>query len=782
MQVQLRDSHRFTLHTKPTQLQEQALRLSVSSLACPVGPNPFHGFADSDQTFASFINKNVGLDDGSATFAVTPAIINADVPGVGSFQVAALLAFTSLLTVGASHNLQNTLPHNVVIFLQPLFTCLFTASLHHRLDTADIDRGGAMTTDLYRNLLWLPRPPVDFSARCKALLSDGTPLGKPLRTLAGFSLNENQLARLGRTIDAVRMRGQSLAPLTPFRLGLLGNGTLDLIEPVLVATAARHGIALECVRGGYDQFLQDALAPDSGINRARPDVVLLALDHRGLGLRLSPGDTQTAARSIDAAAGLVETIRAGIRRNCGAVCILQTLAPPPESLFGSLDRALPGTARGLVDAVNQRITEATLTSEDVMLDVAGLAETVGLAEWHSPGQWNLAKLPFADSYVPLYADHVARVIAAMRGKSRRCLVLDLDNTLWGGVIGDDGMDGIKIAQGDATGEAHLTVQQLALALRERGIVLAISSKNTDSIARRPFLEHPDMLLREEHIAVFQANWNDKATNIRAIAEELSLGLESLVFLDDNPAERGLIRQELPDVAVPELDEDPANYARTLAAAGYFESVRFSNEDRTRAEMYQGNARRLALMKHSGDLNDYLRSLDMQIAFNSFDRMSRVRVTQLINKSNQFNLTTRRYTETEVAEAESDPEVMTLHARLIDKFGDNGIICVIICRPAEPGTWLIDTWLMSCRVLGRQVEQAVLREILLRARGRGVRHLLGVYRPTERNGMVREHYRKLGFEQIDEAQDGTTHWEISTDTEVEEPPMAVERDAMPLEPA
>jgi FkbH-like protein len=614
------------------------------------------------------------------------------------------------------------------------------------------------------------------------LLSHDAPLGKPLRALAGFSLNENQLARLGRTIDAARMQGLSLAPLTPFRLGLLGNGTLDLVEPVLVATAARHGIALECVRGGYDQFLQDALATESAVNRARPDAVLLALDHRGLGLRLSPGNAQAAARNVDAATDLLETIRAGIRRNSGAVCILQTLAPPPESLFGSLDRALPGTARSLISAVNQRITEAAMISEDVLLDVAGLAGTVGLAEWHSPGQWNLAKLQFADSYVPLYADHVARIVAAMRGKSRRCLVLDLDNTVWGGIIGDDGMDGIQIAQGDATGEAHLAVQQLALALRERGIVLAVSSKNTDSIARRPFLEHPDMLLREEHIAVFQANWNDKATNIRAIAEELSLGLESLVFLDDNPVERGLIRQELPEVAVPELDDDPANYARTLAAGGYFESVRFSDEDRARAEMYQGNARRLALMKQTGDINAYLRSLDMQIVFSPFDRMSRVRVTQLINKSNQFNLTTRRYTETEVAEAEADPEVMTLHARLIDKFGDNGIICIIICRPADPGSWLIDTWLMSCRVLGRKVEQAVLREILLRARQHGIRSLLGLYRPTERNEMVREHYGKLGFAQINEAPDGTTHWEISTDTEVEEPPMAVERESGPLEPA
>ncbi len=285
-----------------------------------------------------------------------------------------------------------------------------------------------------------------------------------------------------------------------------------------------------------------------------------------------PAARQAAAETVDAAIGLVDTIRAAISRNSGAVCIVQTVAAPPEGLFGSFDRALAGTARNLVDRFNQRICQTVLQSTDLLLDVAGIAETIGLADWHSPAQWNLAKLPFSDAYVPLYADHVCRIIGAMRGKSRRCLVLDLDNTVWGGVIGDDGLEGIQIAQGDATGEAHLSVQQLAFALRARGIVLAVSSKNTDAVARRPFKEHPDMLLREDHIAVFQANWDDKATNIRAIAKELALGLDSLVFLDDNPVERGLIRREIPEVAVPELDSDPASYARTLAAAGYFEAI------------------------------------------------------------------------------------------------------------------------------------------------------------------------------------------------------------------
>ena len=497
-----------------------------------------------------------------------------------------------------------------------------------------------------------------------------------------------------------------------------------------------------------------------------------------MSLQISPGNEAAAKRTVESAFNLLNTVRDGIRRNSGVACIVQTLAPPPESLFGSLDRALPGTARQLIEELNHCITRAALTSDDMLLDVAALAETVGLADWHSPALWNLAKLPFDDAYVPLYADHMLRVIGAMRGKSRRCLVLDLDNTLWGGVVGDDGLEGIKIAQGDATGEAYLSVQQLALSLRERGVVLAVSSKNTDCVARRPFNEHPDMLLKENHFAVFQANWNDKATNIRAIADELSLGLESIVFLDDNPVERELIRQELPEVAVPELDNDPANYARILAAAGYFELIRFSDEDRKRAEMYQDNSRRLELLKQTTDIDSYLRSLEMRIIFSAFDRNTRARVAQLINKSNQFNLTTRRYTEAEVAQIETDPMVMTLHARLIDKFGDNGIICVVICRQfPQPPSWAIDTWLMSCRVLGRGVEQMVLREIIRRARQRGVGRLVGIYRPTDRNGMVREHYQKLGFSQIEEDTSGATHWEIGTDTEVIAPPMIVEWSAV-----
>jgi len=612
---------------------------------------------------------------------------------------------------------------------------------------------------LYTELQWLPRASHDFSARLKALANSAGPLGRDVQAVALPALDLNQLTKLAKTIDRARKEGKSLAPLTPFRLAVLSNSTTDMIMPALVASAARHAIELEVIQPSYDQVAQEALTPDSKVNSSKPDAVLFALDYRALPLKLSLGDAETSSATVQGAIGYLQALREGIKANSNAVCIFQSFAPPVETLFGSLDRTLPGTLRSLIDRINRELAEFVLGSGDVLLDVAGLAETVGLSDWHDPQLWNMAKFSFSDQFIPLYADHVARTVAAIRGKSRKVLILDLDNTIWGGVIGDDGLEGIQIAQGDARGEAHLAVQRLALDLRQRGIVLAVCSKNTDEVARAPFEKHPEMLLKLGHIAVFQANWNDKATNIQAITEELALGLDAMVFLDDNPAERGLVRKLLPQVAVPELPEEPAYYARILAAGGYFEAVAFAGEDLDRAGFYQDNAKRADLQKQAGGVDAYLASLDMTITFQPFDATGRARIVQLINKSNQYNLTTRRYTDPEVAEAENDPEVFTMQVRLSDIFGDNGMISVIICRPAGTGIWEIDTWLMSCRVLGRKVEHMVLHEILEHARAADIQKLVGTYRPTDRNKLVIDHYAKLGFTKVEEEECGFTRWEL-----------------------
>jgi FkbH-like protein len=624
-------------------------------------------------------------------------------------------------------------------------------------------------------LSWLPPPPAEFAARRRALADLQTGHGDALRALATHALDENQLALLAKTLGTLRTKGTDLAPLTPFHLGIISNATTHHLVPALIGTALRHGIALTCTEAAYGQIMQAALAPEAAFGGARPDAVLLALDWRAFPLRESPGDAAQAAATLKTCSALLDGIRAGLSGSGFTRCILCTLARPPEALFGSLDPALPGTLSNLIGALNQAIATSIPATPDLLFDVAGLAETVGLAAWHDAMAWNLGKLPFATDYLPLYVERLARVLAASLGKSRRCLILDLDNTLWGGVIGDDGLEGIVIGQGDPTGEAHLNLQRAALALRARGIVLAVSSKNDDSNARLPFRSHPEMALREEHFAVFQANWNDKATNITAIARELSLGLDAMVFVDDNPAERELVRQNLPQVAVPELPADPAYYARTLLAAGYFEAVTLSHEDLQRAEFYQTNARRVALQQGVADIEGYLASLDMVITFKPFTAIDRPRITQLINKSNQFNLTTRRYTEQEVAKVEKDKSCFTLQVRLADVFGDNGMISVIICRPGAGGAWDIDTWLMSCRVLGRRVETAVLAEILRVAQAHGVTTLRGRYLPTARNDLVRHHYRDLGFVLAQEAPDGSTEWTLDVSAPAPAwPPMRVER--------
>ena len=437
---------------------------------------------------------------------------------------------------------------------------------------------------------------------------------------------------------------------------------------------------------------------------------------------------------VDDAIGKLRSLVEAFQASSHAALFVQSIAAPPERLFGSFDVRQPGTAVWLAARFNQRLREEILQPGASLVDIESLATQVGLANWYDRAQYMTARLPFAAEYVPLYAEHVLRVIAAIRGRGRKVLVLDLDNTLWGGVIGDDGMEGIRLGQGDPVGEAFLDVQRAALALKRRGVLLAVCSKNDEAVALEAIRAHPEMLLRESDFSAFEINWADKVTNLEVLAERLSLGLESFVFLDDNPFERDQVRKSVPQVLVPELPSDPAAYARVLMTGGFFEAVTFSAEDRVRVEHYAANRRRETLAAQSRDLSEFLRSLRMEAVFTTGGKLGWARFTQLINKSNQFNLTTRRYTESEIMAMVADPATLTMQVRLTDQFGDNGMISALICKPQE-GDWIIDTWVMSCRVLGREVEQAVLNRLADEAQAAGIRRLIGIYRPTERNKLV-----------------------------------------------
>ena len=347
--------------------------------------------------------------------------------------------------------------------------------------------------------------------------------------------------------------------------------------------------------------------------------------------------------------------------------------------------------------LNDRLTEAAAEDGALLLDVARASRRDEIDAWFDVGRWLQGKLEIAPQAAPLYGDLAARILAALRGLSRKCLVLDLDNTLWGGVIGDDGLDGIVLGEGSAAGEAHLALQRYAKQLKERGIILAICSKNDPKIAEAAFRDHPEMVLRRADIAAFQANWEDKAQNLKAIAARLNIGVDSLVFVDDNPIERARIRQSLPMVAVPEMPDDPAHYARCLADAGYFEAVAFTADDRNRAEQYAANAEREALLgsAQSMDENSFA-GLKMTAVYGPLTAVDHARVVQLINKTNQFNTTTRRYAGEEITRIMDDPDALTLQFRLLDRLGDNGLVSTMILRPtpADNAALEIENWRQS----------------------------------------------------------------------------------------
>lgn len=609
------------------------------------------------------------------------------------------------------------------------------------------------------DLPWLPPAPGDFTARCRALRS-GQATGAEFQFLAGHRLSAVQATSFRRSFERCLADGADLSPLSRMKLAVISNATIDFIADEIPAAAARHGTAVEFVLPDFDQVMQQALDPGSQTNTSRPDAVLLAVDYRWLGLSTFSG--ANAAAQLVAAKDRLFSVADALRQNSGAAIILATLAIPPQSIFGSFDIRVEGSLNVAIQDINRAIVNYSAATGAYLLDVAALASQIGTDQWFDPVQWASFKLPFSSECNAAFADLLGRLLGTMRGKARKCLVLDLDNTVWGGVIGDDGIDGIQLGAGSARGEAFHSVQQAAKTLRDRGVILAVSSKNDDTVARAAFRDHPDMVLREGDIAVFQANWTDKASNLEAIAHMLDIGVDALVMLDDNPAERAQLRAALPAVAVPELPNDPAWFSWYLLAAGYFEAVSFTKEDELRAASYVANAQRAAVQAGARSLGDYLASLEMSLSVRRFDSSGRARVAQLINKTNQFNLTTRRLSELQVQEIEQDGERIALQCRLTDRFGDMGMIGIVTARRSGDAVEVED-WLMSCRVLGRKVEEAMCAALVDEVRARRMCNIKARYLPTPKNAMVREHFDRLGFSLVREETDGTRHYFATVDS-------------------
>ena len=595
-------------------------------------------------------------------------------------------------------------------------------------------------TDLH----WLP-PIADWRPRLRALGADPANAWEEAVALANGRINfvlTNALDEAARRTFPQRPEGLATKPV---RLAVLGSSTLTHLLPAIRVAGLRRGIWVDTYEADYGQYLQELNDPASGLHAFKPTAVLLALDAYHLTAGVTAGMDEPAAEAAleDAKAHIRETWQ--LARDAFKCPIVQQAALPVHlPILGQNEHRLAGSRARFVARLNGALrTMAEADGVDI-LAVDDRAGRDGIVAWHDAALWHRSKQEIAPTAGPLYGDLVGRWLAAKQGRSFKCLVLDLDNTVWGGVIGDDGMEGIAIGQGSALGEGYTAFQEYCRELSRRGIILAVCSKNDEANALEPFEKHPEMVLRRGDIASFVANWSDKAGNIRAIAEELNIGLDSLVFIDDNPFERNLVRQELPMVAVPEVSDDPVGYPVALSDAGYFEGLAVTDEDRERSGQYQGNKARDALKASATDLPAYLRGLEMELIARPFDRVGLQRIVQLVNKSNQFNLTTRRYTDEDVLAVMADPDAFGLQLRLLDRFGDNGVIAIVIGRLLESRDLLIDTWLMSCRVLGRQVEPTTLNLIAEQARRLGAKRLVGEYIPTRKNAMVKDHYARLGF--------------------------------------
>ena len=607
---------------------------------------------------------------------------------------------------------------------------------------------------------WLPIAP-DFREDLRTALDNKRiDCVETLAALAGHRLGFLETVQLDRALAEL---GLKEAPgFVPNRLAVLASSTVDHLLPSIRVAGLRRRLLIDIYSGAYGQYRQEILDHTSSLHEFAPQTILFSLTAREA--IASVPLTATAAEVDETIARLIQELRLLWRKAhdiCNAVIIQQTFIDVSEPLFGSYDRLVPGSPPRVIARLNDRLSETAARDGILLLDIARASERDGIDAWFDVSRWLQGKLEIAPPAAPLYGDMAVRILAAQRGLSKKCLVLDLDNTLWGGVVGDDGLEGIVVGEGSAAGEAHLALQRYAKQLKERGVILAICSKNEASIAEAVFDNHPEMVLRRSDIAAFQVNWDDKARNLKAIAARLNIGIDSLVFVDDNPVERARIRQSLPMVAVPELPEDIAQYVRCLANAGYFEAVAFTSEDRGRARQYAQNAEREALRESAQTMDEFLRGLKMTVVFGPFTAVDHTRIVQLINKTNQFNTTTRRYSSDEITKITNLPEALTLEFRLVDRIGDNGLVCTMILRPTteDDAVLEIENWVMSCRVFGRQLEFEAMNIAVEEARRRGARAIIANYFATAKNGVIRELYPNLGFATVKHPayRNGATRW-------------------------
>lgn len=541
------------------------------------------------------------------------------------------------------------------------------------------------------------------------------------------------------------------------RIAILGGSTTNMFRDFLELFLLDAGVKPVFYESEYAQYYEEAVFPNDDLSAFAPDIIFVFTTSVNLKEQPSVFETKEEADArISREYTRYQSIWDGLAARYHAVIIQNNFEMPAYLPLGSLDTVLWSGWRNTIESLNARIAEYAMAHAGMYVhDIHYLASVLGMEQWFDLSQYSAYKLAIRYESMPFVALHAANVVKAVLGKTKKCLVLDLDNTLWGGIIGDDGMEGIQIGKETPEAEAYTAFQRYLLILKERGVLLAVCSKNEEVVAKSGF-SHPDTVLQLDDFVAFQANWGPKDQNIRAIARQLNIGLDSLVFLDDNPAERAIVRQGVPEVAVPEVTGgDVVSYIRALEWNGYFEPIAISEDDRKRSEAYRENKKRVELEASLDSYEDFLQSLDMRAEIASFQPIYYDRIAQLTNKSNQFNLTTFRYTRADIERMAQDSRYITLYGRLQDRFGDNGLVSVIIAEK-ERGDVHIRLWLMSCRVLKRGMEEAMMEVLFARTRLAGGKKLIGYYYPTAKNGMVRDFYGLHGFSLLEDVA-GATVW-------------------------
>lgn len=540
------------------------------------------------------------------------------------------------------------------------------------------------------------------------------------------------------------------------KIAILGGSTTNDIKALLDLFLLNNGIKAEFYESEYNKYYEDAMFDAPKLVEFKPDIIFIHTT--SVNIRNYP-EIRDSAEEVEgklaSVYGEFEGMWEHLCEKYGCPIIQNNMEYPNVRLLGNSDCVNIHGHVNFVNRLNEKFSEYAASHENFFIhDINYLAARIGLDTFFDPFYWYMYKYAVAVPAIPEFSYSLSHIIKAIYGKNKKAFVLDLDNTLWGGVVGDDGPENLEIGKETAEGEAFLAFQEYLKAHKDIGVLLNVSSKNEEENALAG-LNHEEGALKPDDFTVIKANWEPKSINVESIAGELSLGADSFVFVDDNPAEREIVEANIKGIAVPAVTT-PDKYMREIDRHGYFEVLKLSKDDLSRNEMYKANIRRAETLKTFTNYGDYLKSLEMKAVIRPFEPVYMARIAQLTNKSNQFNLTTRRYTQGEIEEAAK--ERLTFYGKLADKFGDNGVVTVAIGR-VEDAVCHMELWLMSCRVLKRDMELALLDKIVHTCLEHGVREIRGYYYPTAKNAMVKEFYKELGFEKIYEDAEGNTQWKL-----------------------